>query len=105
MNTDKIIFFLILFLFFFSIFASISTTSFFRRLIYLGMVQTSVLIFFILISYVVDGKAPIIINNELVTYVNPLPHVLMLTAIVVGFATLSVGFAMFIRMKNFSNKE
>lgn len=103
MNTDKIIFFLILFLFFVSIFASLSTTSFFRRLICLGMVQTSVLIFFVLISYISDGIAPVLIDDKSTVYVNPLPHVLMLTAIVVGFATLSVGLAIIIRMKKFNS--
>jgi multicomponent Na+:H+ antiporter subunit C len=33
------------------------------------------------------------------TYSNPLPHVLMLTAIVVGVATLSVGLALIVRIR------
>ena len=39
-------------------------------------------------------------ESQEIIYVNPLPHVLVLTAIVVGLASLSVGLALAIRIKN-----
>ena len=46
----------------------------------------------------VGGTAPIISPNYSV-YSNPLPHVLMLTAIVVGVATLALGLALAVRIR------
>lgn len=70
----------------------------------MGMVifQTSVLLFYISIGKVTDGMAPILREMENPNpdlYSNPLPHVLMLTAIVVGVATLAVGLAIAVRIK------
>lgn len=50
------------------------------------------------------GSAPIqseqsIITGLYETYSNPLPHVLILTAIVVGVATLAVGLALIVRIR------
>jgi len=45
------------------------------------------------------GTAPILIDDPSATYSNPLPHVLILTAIVVGVATTSVGLALAVRIK------
>ena len=76
-----------------------------KKLIGLGIFQTSVLIFFISISKIKGGTAPILIDEATAAtmrpflYGNPLPHVLMLTAIVVGVATLSMGMALVVRIK------
>ena len=61
--------------------------------------QASILLFFINIGYVDDSRSPILIKQKDVIYANPLPQVLVLTAIVVGLATLSVGIAIVIRIK------
>ena len=49
------------------------------------------------------GTAPILldksVNNSLVIYSNPLPHVLILTAIVVGIATTALGLALIIKIR------
>lgn len=58
--------------------------------------QVSVIILFIFFSYIKGASSPFIGSNEIV---NPLPHVLMLTAIVVGLALLSVGLSLLMRMK------
>src|SRR5690606_17007098 len=57
-----------------------------KKLIGLNLFQTSVFIFYISIATVEGGAAPILSPDESV-YANPLPHVLILTAIVVGIAT------------------
>ena len=50
-----------------------------------------------------DGTAPILLdksaNNAAVIYSNPLPHVLILTAIVVGIATTALGLALIIKIR------
>lgn len=69
-----------------------------KKMLGLAVFQTSVLLFYISMGYVDGGKTPIMVKGESV-YVNPLPSVLMLTAIVVGVATLAVGLAIIVRIK------
>lgn len=70
-----------------------------KKLIGLGIFQTSVLLLYISIGKVDGGSAPILSEAVEKVYTNPLPHVLMLTAIVVGVATLAVGLALAVRIK------
>ena len=64
----------------------------------LSMFQTSVFILYISMGVVQDGTVPILIEGAQ-RYSNPLPHVLILTAIVVGVATTAVALALIIRIK------
>jgi multicomponent Na+:H+ antiporter subunit C len=68
-----------------------------RKLIGLGMFQTSVLLLYISAGWIHGAAAPILKDGSY-SYVNPLPQVLMLTAIVVGVATLAVGLALVVRI-------
>ena len=68
-----------------------------KKLIGLGLFQTSVFILYITMGKVTGGHAPILVDGVEV-YSNPLPHVLILTAIVVGVATTSVGLAIVVRI-------
>ncbi|MCB1923322.1 MAG: cation:proton antiporter subunit C [Gammaproteobacteria bacterium] len=68
-----------------------------KKLVGLGLFQTSVFIFYISIGKVAGGSAPII-SDGVSLYSNPLPHVLILTAIVVGVATAAVGLALVVRI-------
>jgi len=68
-----------------------------KKLIGLNIFQTSVFILYISAGKVVDGAAPILTEGVDV-YSNPLPHVLILTAIVVGIATTAVGLALVVRI-------
>ena len=68
-----------------------------KKLIGLNIFQVAVFMFFISLGRV-DGGSPPIITEGVETYSNPLPHVLILTAIVVGVATASVGVALAIRI-------
>ena len=70
-----------------------------KKLFGLALLQNSVLWFFIALGKVAKGTPPILSSQGL-TYSNPLPQVLMLTAIVVGIATISLGFALVIKIKN-----
>ena len=69
-----------------------------KKIIGLNVFQTSVFIFYISVGKVDGGHAPILTETEAV-YSNPLPHVLILTAIVVGIATTALALALAIRIK------
>lgn len=75
----------------------ISRKNFVKQMVGLGIFQASVFIFYIAMGKVEGGTAPIIMEG-VTTYSNPLPHVLILTAIVVGVATLAVGLALIVRI-------
>ena len=55
--------------------------------------------FYISIGKVKSGTAPILNNDPSTIYSNPLPHVLILTAIVVGVATTALGLALVLRIQ------
>ncbi|MFO1364261.1 MAG: cation:proton antiporter subunit C [Burkholderiales bacterium] len=69
-----------------------------KKLIGLGVFQTSVYLLYIAPGKLVGGTAPIVAAG-FTTYSNPLPHVLILTAIVVGVATLALGLAITVRIR------
>ena len=74
-----------------------------KKIVGLNIFQTSVFMLYISIGKVDGGTAPIFplkmkIDPD-VLYSNPLPHVLILTAIVVGIATTSLGLALIVRIR------
>ena len=69
-----------------------------KKLIGLNIFQTSVFLLYISMGKVEGGTAPIVAEG-MATYSNPLPHVLILPAIVVGIATTSVGLSLVIRIR------
>lgn len=127
------------------LYISFSATNLIKRLVGLGLFQTSIILFYISLSRVDGGTAPIFFGKDYKkmksygdpadksaeghlageqavgeavmpvgtydtspgalsdglynVYSNPLPHVLMLTAIVVGVATLAVGLAIIVRIR------
>ena len=69
-----------------------------KKLIGLSIFQTSVYLLYIAPGKLIGGTAPIVADGFKV-YSNPLPHVLILTAIVVGVATLALGLALVVRIR------
>lgn len=69
-----------------------------KKIVGLFIFQTSVFILFISMAKVEGGTAPII-DDTIGVYSNPLPHVLILTAIVVGLATTALGLALVVRIR------
>ncbi|MBH60859.1 MAG: Na+/H+ antiporter subunit C [Alphaproteobacteria bacterium] len=72
-----------------------------KKIIGLNIFQASVFLLYISIGKVLGGTAPIIIDGygtDPVIYSNPLPHVLILTAIVVGVATTALGLSLVVRI-------
>lgn len=71
-----------------------------KKIVGLNIFQTSVFMLYISMGKVAGGTAPIVVEGATdVVYSNPLPHVLILTAIVVGVATTSLGLALIVRIK------
>ena len=121
------------------LYISFAATNLIKRLVGLGLFQTSIILFYISLSRIDGGTAPILFGEDYGknkghdkagehagdavehggeathgaydaahgyggeglanVYSNPLPHVLMLTAIVVGVATLAVGLAIIVRIR------
>ena len=77
----------------------ISRQNLVKKLVGLAIFQASVFVFYITIGKVAGGTAPITLDIA-ATYSNPLPHVLILTAIVVGVSTMAVGLALVVRIKD-----
>jgi len=69
-----------------------------KKVVGLNLFQTSVFILFISMGKINGGKAPIY-NPDVSVYSDPLPHVLILTAIVVGVATTAVGLGLIVRIR------
>jgi multicomponent Na+:H+ antiporter subunit C len=76
----------------------ISANNLVKKIVGLNIFQTSVFMMYITMGKVSGGTAPIVAEG-VTQYSNPLPHVLILTAIVVGVATTSVGLSLIVRIK------
>ena len=108
------------------LYITFASTNLIKRLAGLGLFQTSIILFYVSLGRIDGGTAPILYGDDLAehapeaateyapeaahgvtehadalanVYSNPLPHVLMLTAIVVGVATLAVGLAIIVRIR------
>lgn len=72
-----------------------------KKMIALSVLQASVILLYVTMGKVQGGTAAILVEGAApgeVVYSNPIPHVLMLTAIVVGVATTAVGLALVVRI-------
>jgi multicomponent Na+:H+ antiporter subunit C len=91
-------YFITIFLMIGGLFILIARGNLIKKLVGLGIFQSSVYLLYVAPGKLVGGTAPIL--SELFTvYSNPLPHVLILTAIVVGVATLALGLALVVRIR------
>lgn len=88
------------------LYAMIAKNNLVKKIIGMNVFQTAIILFYISISAKKGATIPIIEHGHdhgsnitrAVDYINPLPHVLMLTAIVVAVATLGVALALAIRV-------
>ena len=76
----------------------ISRGNLIKKIAGINIFQTSVFLLYISIGFVSEGTAPIIAEG-FTRYSNPLPHVMILTAIVVGVSTTALGLALIVRIK------
>lgn len=75
-----------------------------KKTIGLAILQAAIILFFVSVASKVDATVPVYDSSipveQVANYMNPLPHTLMLTAIVVGVATLGVAFTLLIAIYN-----
>ncbi len=106
---DKYNYWLYIILMMIGLYAMIVKNNLIKKLVGMNIFQTAIILFYISIGYKEDATLPIIVNahgvhspEELAIntaeYINPLPHVLMLTAIVVSVATLGVALALSVKV-------
>lgn len=89
---------IVIFLMMAGFYTVISRGNLIKKIAGINIFQTSVFLLYISIGYVSGGTPPIIAEGY-TSYSNPLPHVLILTAIVVGVSTTALGLALVIRIK------
>ncbi|HUF71864.1 MAG TPA: cation:proton antiporter subunit C [Gammaproteobacteria bacterium] len=89
---------IVIFLMMAGLYTVISRGNLVKKIAGLNIFQTSVFIMFISFGYISGGAAPIL-EDGVSLYSNPLPHVLILTAIVVGVATTALGLALVVRIR------
>ena len=82
------------------LYIAISRSNLVKKVMGINIFQASVILLYVSMGKVSGGTAPILMEGEGdVLYSNPLPHVLMLTAIVVGVASTAVGLALVVRVQ------
>ena len=77
-----------LLVFFIGLFGLITKKDMILKLVNLGILQSSVVLFFVSIAF--KGDAHIIITSDISNYSDPLIHSFLLTVIVIGFANLAL---------------
>jgi multicomponent Na+:H+ antiporter subunit C len=91
------------------LYAMIAKNNLVKKIVGMNIFQTAIILFYVSIGVKKGATIPILEHGHgpdaphvghAVDYINPLPHVLMLTAIVVGVATLGVALALAIRIYN-----
>ena len=97
MNPGLYNYWVVIFLMMTGFYTLITRGNLIKKLIGLTVFQVSVFMLYISVGKVKGGSAPILAEG-IESYSNPLPHVLILTAIVVGVATLALGLALVVRI-------
>ena len=91
--------YLIIGLFIFALYNVIIEQNIFKKLIFSSLMQSMVIVYYIVSVWNVSVITPFYSGSVYSNYIDPVPQVLMLTAIVVGFATTALGLAIVIRIK------
>lgn len=81
------------------LYVTVSRGNLIKKIVGLNLFQTSVFMLYISMGKIIGGTAPILVDEPGTIYSNPLPHVLILTAIVVGIATTALALALVIRIR------
>jgi multicomponent Na+:H+ antiporter subunit C len=84
------------------LYAMIAKKNLIKKIVGMNIFQTAIILFYISIGFKKGGTIPILEHNghviDVAKYSNPLPHVLMLTAIVVSVSTFGVALALAIKI-------
>lgn len=99
--TNSLIYWLVAVLFLLGFFGILANNNFLKKLMAMNIMQVAVIIFFLLLGQKLGGTLPVIWGTDMIAehYINPLPHALMLTAIVVSLSTTGVALALMMRIQ------
>lgn len=99
---EKGIYMLVAILFFLGMYGMAVCRNYMKKLICMNIMQVAVIFFFLCLGQKTGGTIPVSFGDYVANedYINPLPHALMLTAIVVSLGTTGVGLALLMRMKD-----
>ncbi|MGN0732702.1 MAG: sodium:proton antiporter [Emergencia sp.] len=99
---EKGIYMLVAILFFLGMYGMAVCRNYMKKLICMNIMQVAVIFFFLCFGQKTGGTIPVSFGDYAANedYINPLPHALMLTAIVVSLGTTGVGLALLMRMKD-----
>ena len=97
----KGIYSLVLILMFLGMFGMIISNNYMKKMMAMNVMQVAVILFFLCFAQKTGGMIPILngVTTDPNLYINPLPHALMLTAIVVSLGTTGVAIALLMRIK------
>ena len=97
----KGIYFLTFLLLFLGLYGMITCGNYMKKLICMNILQVGVIFFFLCLAQKQGGTIPVLFHSltHAKDYINPLPHALMLTAIVVSMGATGVGLALLTRIK------
>lgn len=101
MLANKGIYFLTLLLLALGLYGIIVCQNYMKKLICMNIMQVAVIFFFLCFAQKTGGTIPVAMDETVsaTQYINPLPHGLMLTAIVVSLGTTGVGLALLTRIR------
>lgn len=99
---EKGIYMLTMILFFLGVYGIATCSNYMKKLICMNIMQVAVIFFFLCLGQKIGGTIPVTLSDIILAeeYINPLPHALMLTAIVVSLGTTGVGLALLMRIKD-----
>ena len=97
----KGIYSLVMILFFLGIYGMVLAKNYMKKLMAMNVMQVAVISFYLCFAQKDGAMVPVLdgITNNPNAYINPLPHGLMLTAIVVSLGTTGVALALLMRIK------
>ncbi|MFR6291570.1 MAG: sodium:proton antiporter [Peptococcaceae bacterium] len=97
----KGIYSLVLILLFLGLYGMITSNNYMKKMMAMNVMQVAVIFFYLCFAQKEGGMIPILdgITTDPNLYINPLPHALMLTAIVVSLGTTGVAIALLMRIK------
>ena len=97
----KGIYSLVMILFFLGIYGMVLAKNYMKKLMAMNVMQVAVIYFYLCFAQIDRAMVPVLdgITNNPNAYINPLPHGLMLTAIVVSLGTTGVALALLMRIK------
>lgn len=98
---ERGIYMLTIILFFLGMFGMTTCGNYMKKLMCMNIMQVAVIFFFLCLGQKNGGTIPVSLEGffDADDYINPLPHALMLTAIVVSLGTTGVGLALLMRIK------